>query len=151
VTHGLNAGDFTVSDDPLRIDLDYVHAFLTESYWSPGIPRGIVERGIANSLALGVYDVSGKQCGFARVITDRATFAYIADVFVDEAHRGNGLGKLLMRAIMTHPDLRGLRRWSLATRDAHGLYRQSGFEELAHPEWFMEIVDRDVYKRGREG
>lgn len=147
MTHELTSGDYTVSDDPSRIVLDYVHSFLTLSYWSPGIPREIVERGIANSLPFGLYDATGAQCGFARVITDRATFAYIADVFVGEVHRGKGLGKLLMEKIKTHPDLQGLRRWSLATRDAHGLYKQFGFQQMAHPEWFMEITDRNVYKR----
>jgi len=149
LTYELTSGDYTVSDDSTRIDLEYVHAFLTQSYWSPGIPREVVERGIENSLTLGVYDASDSQCGFGRVITDRATYAYIADVFVDDRERGKGLGKLLMRAIMSHPDLQGLRRWSLATRDAHGLYRQFGFREMAHPEWFMEIADPDVYKRGQ--
>lgn len=149
MTHELTSGGFTVNDDALRIDIDYVQAFLTTAYWSPGIPREVVERGIANSLRLGLYDANGAQCGFARVITDRATYAYIADVFVDERERGKGLGKLLMRAIMSHPELQGLRRWSPATRDAHGLYKQFGFSEMAHPERFMEIADPDVYKRGR--
>jgi GNAT superfamily N-acetyltransferase len=146
VPYELREGDHVVSDDPARLDIAYVHAFLSESYWSPGIPREVVERGIANSLPCGLYDASGKQAGFARVITDRATYAYVADVFVDEAHRGKGLGKLLLRAIMSHPDLQALRRWSLATRDAHALYRQFGFRDLAHPERFMEIADPDVYR-----
>ncbi len=146
LTYEVRDGDYVVSDDPALLDIAYVHAFLTESYWSPGIPREVVERGIANSLPFGLYDASGAQCGFARVITDRATYAYVADVFVGEAHRGRGLGRLLMRAMMTHPDLQGLRRWSLATRDAHGLYRQFGFSELAHPERFMEIAHPDLYK-----
>ena len=140
MTFELREGDHVVSDDPARLDIAYVHAFLTESYWSPGIPRDVVARAIANSLPFGLYDATGAQAGFARVITDRATYAYVADVFVAEAHRGKGLGKLLMRAMMTHPDLQGLRRWSLATRDAHELYRQFGFRELAHPERFMEIA-----------
>ncbi len=146
MTFELRDGDYAVSTDPARIDIAYVHAFLTAAYWSNGIPRELVERAIANSLPFGLYDSGGKQTGFARVISDLATYAYIADVFVDEAHRGRGLGKLLMRAIMSHPDLQGLRRWSLATRDAHGLYRQSGFSALSQPEVFMEIVNRDVYK-----
>ncbi len=120
-------GNLVVRTDPARLDIDYVHAFLVNSYWSRGIPRDVV----------------------ARVISDCATFAYIADVFVDEAHRGKGLGKLLMQAMMTHPDLQGLRRWSLATRDAHGLYRQFGFSEIAHPERLMEIANPDVYERER--
>lgn len=149
MTYELREGDHVVSDDPARLDIAYVHAFLAASYWSPGIPREVVARAIANSLPFGLYDASGKQAGFARVITDRATYAYIADVFVDEAHRGRALGKRLMRAIMNHPDLQGLRRWSLATRDAHALYRQFGFRDLAHPERFMEIADPDVYRRQR--
>jgi GNAT superfamily N-acetyltransferase len=149
VTHELREGDFTASDDPSRIDLAYVHAFLTRSYWSPGIPRATIEKAISNSLTFGVYGAGGAQCGFARVVTDRATYAYIADVFVDESQRGHGLGKLLMRAIRSHPDLQGLRRWALATRDAHGLYRQFGFQDLSHPERHMEIVDPDVYKRAK--
>lgn len=120
-------GNHVVRTDPARLDIDYVHAFLVNSYWSRGIPRDVV----------------------ARVISDCATFAYIADVFVDEAHRGKGLGKLLMQAMMTHPDLQGLRRWSLASRDAHGLYRQFGFSEIAHPERLMEIANPDVYERER--
>jgi GNAT superfamily N-acetyltransferase len=142
----LRDADYTVSDDPARLDVAYVHAFLVTCYWSPGIPREVVERAIAGSLSFGLYDGTGMQTGFARVITDRATYAYVADVFVDEAQRGKGLGKLLMRAIMSHPDLQGLRRWSLATWDAHGLYRQFGFSELAHPERFMEIAKPDLYK-----
>ncbi len=145
----LRDGNHVVSDDPARLDIAYVHAFLVNSYWSPGIPRDVVARAIASSLPFGLYDGTGAQVGFARVITDRATFAYIADVFVDEAFRGKGLGKLLMSAIMSHPDLQGLRRWSLATRDAHGLYRQFGFSDLAHPERFMEIVDPDVHRGKR--
>jgi GNAT superfamily N-acetyltransferase len=151
VTHELRQGHFTASDDRSRINIDYVHAFLTNSYWSPGIPRDVVQRGIANSLTFGVYDENGAQCGFARVVTDHATYAYIADVFIGEAQRGQGLGKLLMRAILSHPDLQGLRRWALATRDAHGLYRQFGFEVVARPERHMEIVDADVYKRRASG
>lgn len=146
MTYELRQGDYVISDDPVRLDIAYVHASLTESYRSPGIPRNVVERGIANSLPFGLYDASGKQAGFARVITDRATYAYVADVFVGEAHRGRGLRKLVMRAIMSHPDLQGLRRWSLATRDAHGLYKQFGFRDLARPERFMEIADPDVYR-----
>jgi N-acetylglutamate synthase-like GNAT family acetyltransferase len=146
VTFELRHGGYVVSTDSSRIDVAYVHAFLAESYWAKGIPRETVERAIANSLPFGLYDADGKQAGFARVVTDRATYAYIADLFVDEALRAKGLGKLLMRAIMSHPDLQGLRRWSLATRNAHGLYKQFGFSELAHPERFMEIAHPDPYK-----
>jgi N-acetylglutamate synthase-like GNAT family acetyltransferase len=145
LTNEVRDADYVVSTDPAGIDIAYVHAFLAKSYWSKGIPREVIERAIAGSLVFGLYDGAGAQVGFARVITDRATYAYIADVFVDEVHRGKGLGKLLMRAIMSHPDLQGLRRWSLATRDAHGLYRQFGFSELEHPERFMEIAKPDLY------
>jgi GNAT superfamily N-acetyltransferase len=146
VTFELRDGGYVVSTDPARIDVAYVHAFLAESYWAKGIPRDTVETAVANSLPFGLYDSDRNQIGFARVISDLATFAYIADVFVDDSHRGKGLGKLLMRAIMSHPELQGLRRWSLATRDAHGLYQQFGFSELAHPERFMEIARPDLYK-----
>jgi len=108
-----------------------------------------VERSIAHSLNFGVYSTTEGQVGFARVITDRATFAYLADVFVIEAHRSKGLSKLLMQAIMAHPELQGLRRWLLATWDAHGLYAQFGFKPLEKPERIMERVDPDVYMRSR--
>jgi GNAT superfamily N-acetyltransferase len=146
LTYEVRDADYVVSDDPARLDIDDVHAFLVNSYWASGNPRDVVARAIANSLAFGLYDANGAQAGFARVITDRATYAYVADVFVGNAARGKGLGKSLMRAIMTHPDLQGLRRWSLATGDAHGLYRRFGFRDIAHPERFMEIADPDVYR-----
>lgn len=135
--------EFTISDDKEKIDAEYVHGFLTTSYWSPGIPIEKVKRGIENSMCFGVYhnnDQSlpvGRQVGFARVITDKATFAYIADVFIDENYRGKGLSKLLMKTIMSHPDLQGLRRIMLATKDAHGLYAQFGFVPFTTPERWM--------------
>src|SRR5687767_1347922 len=129
-------GEFTVSTDPKRIDLDLVHGFLTRCYWAAGIPREVVRRSIENCVCFGVYG-GGKQVGFARVITDRATFAYLADVFVVESHRGRGLSKLMMQSIMAHPELQGLRRWSLVTRDAHGLYSAFGFLPVAKPEMWM--------------
>jgi len=138
------AAAYEVSSDPARLDLDVIHGFLRRSYWSPGIPREVVERALRNSLGFGAYH-RGAQVGFARVITDRATFAYVADVFVLEEHRGRGVSKLLMQAVMAHPELQGLRRWSLATRDAHGLYRQFGFAPVAQPERHMEILRRDIY------
>ena len=128
---------FEVDTDPRRLDLAMIHGFLSTSYWARGIPRDVVERSIGGSLCFGVYD-GPAQVGFARVISDRATFAYIADVFVVESHRGRGLAKWLMACIKGHPDLQGLRRWSLATRDAHGLYAQFGFTPLAKPENQME-------------
>ena len=118
-----------------------VHGFLSTSYWSPGVAREVVERSIRGSLCFGVYYKEG-QVGFARVITDRATFAYLADVFILEDHRGAGLGKLLVESIMAHPELQNLRLWMLATKDAHELYRKYGFTELAEPARFMEIRAR---------
>lgn len=137
---------YEISADPARLDLDVIHGFLSRSYWSPGIPRHTVERGLQHSLCFGIYD-GGGQVGFARVVTDRATFAYLADVFVLEAHRGKGLSKCLMAAVRAHEDLQGLRRFLLATRDAHGLYRAFGFKDVAYPTRLMEIIDPDVYQR----
>jgi GNAT superfamily N-acetyltransferase len=126
-----------VTTDPARIDRDLVHGFLAASYWSKGIPREVFERSLANALCFSLYD-GAAQVGFARVVTDRATFAYLADVFVLQAHRGRGLSKVIMEAVVAHPDLQGLRRWVLATRDAHGLYARYGFTPLAEPARFME-------------
>jgi len=135
-----------VSTDPAKLDLDVVHGFLAQAYWSEGIPRPVLERAIRNSLCFGVY-ADGRQVGFARVISDRATFAYIADVFILDSYRGRGFSKRLMEAIMSHPDLQGLRRWCLGTRDAHGLYAQFGFGPLKMPERNMEILDFEIYKK----
>lgn len=142
-----------VSDDFALIDFDVVHHFLTNCYWSPGISRELVERAARHSMCFGVYkgsrDGERAQVGFARVVSDRATYAYLADVFVLEEHRGQGLSKLLMRAIMSHPELQGLRRWMLMTRDAHGLYTQFGFTQLPHPDRAMERVILNAYlKKG---
>ena len=126
------------------MDVDVIHGYLTQSYWSPGIPRATVERAIANSLCWGVFHGEA-QVGFARVVTDRATFACLADVFILEAHRGKGLSKLLVQAVLAHPDLQGLRRFTLATRDAHGLYGRFGFKPLANPSRIMEIHDPNAY------
>jgi GNAT superfamily N-acetyltransferase len=133
-----------VTTDRSRLDLDVIHGFLTASYWAQGIPRETVARAIEHSLCFGAFD-GGRQVGFARVISDRATYAYVSDVFALESHRGRGVGKSLMAAIMAHPELQGLRRWTLATRDAHGLYRQFGFGAPAHPERQMEVLDRAPY------
>jgi GNAT superfamily N-acetyltransferase len=120
-----------------RVDLDAVHRYLSEeSYWAKGVTREVVERSIAHSLPFSAFD-GETQVGFARVITDRATFAYLADVFVLPSHRGRGISKLLMSTILAHPELQGLRRWSLVTRDAHGLYAQFGFTALDLPERHM--------------
>lgn len=135
---------YEISTDPNRLDLDVIHGYLTQSYWSPGVPRAIVERSIKHSLCFGVY-LDGAQVGFARVVTDRATFGYLADVFILEAHRGRGVAKKLMTTILAYPDLQGLRRLLLATRDAHGLYARHGFTPLAGPDRFMEKHRPNAY------
>jgi len=120
-------GDYTISTDKGKLDLDMVHGFLVDAYWCKGIPKEVVARSIENSLCFGVYKGS-EQVGFARVITDYATFMYIGDVFILENHRGQGLGVALMDAVMSHPDLQGIRTWMLLTADAHGLYEKFDFE-----------------------
>jgi N-acetylglutamate synthase-like GNAT family acetyltransferase len=149
MTFERSQGEFTVSTDPARVDLELVYDFLTNCYWAKGITRDVVSRSLENSLSFGVYR-GAKQVGFARVITDRATFAYIADVFILESYRGRGLSKLLMQCIMEHPELQGLRRWSLATTDAHGLYSQFGFGPVAKPEMWMEIHRPEVYSSAQK-
>jgi GNAT superfamily N-acetyltransferase len=139
-----NMPSVVVDTDKDRLDLPVIHQFLTNSYWARGIPIDVVERSIRNSLCFGLYD-GDEQVGFARVVTDYATFAYLADVFVLESHRGRGLGKLLISAVMADPSLQGLRRWLLATRDAHSLYSQYGFTPLANPGRFMELHSPHVY------
>jgi ribosomal protein S18 acetylase RimI-like enzyme len=137
---------YEISADPARLDLEAIHAYLSRSYWSPGIPLEIVERALRNSLCFGVYEkASGVQVGLARVVTDYATFCYLCDVYVLERHRGHGLGKRLMREVMAHPALAGARRVMLATRDAHGLYRLSGFSEAGQAGNLMEIVRPNIY------
>jgi GNAT superfamily N-acetyltransferase len=139
-------GEFTVSTDPARLDLDVIHDFLTNCYWAKGVPREVVARSIAHALCFGIYDGSCAQVGFARVISDFATIAYVGDVFVLESHRGHGLGKWLMECITQHPALQGLRRWILTTRDAHGVYAQVGFTPVKFPERYMERHDPLVYE-----
>lgn len=153
MVHDLWQGDYLVSTDRTLLDADAVHRYLTVSYWAAGIPRAVVDRSLENSLCFGLYHApqgatERTQVGLARVVTDNATFAYLCDVYVLEQHRGSGLGKLLMRAVHSHPALQGLRRFSLFTRDAHGLYAQFGWSALSSPDRAMERVDRDVYKRG---
>jgi GNAT superfamily N-acetyltransferase len=150
MVYELREGDVVVSCDAGKLEVDRIHAFLTASYWAEGVSRETVGRSIENSIPFGLY-VSGTQVGFARVISDRASYAYLADVYVEEEHRGKGLSKLLMRAVMGHPELQGMRRWLLGTRDAHGLYRQFGFTELQRPERWMEKADPALYEHeGRE-
>ena len=145
--------EYLISTNPEWLDLDVIHTFLSEhSYWARGIPRNVVARSISHSVCFGAYTVSPsnldrRQIGFARVTTDRATFAYVGDVFILPEHRGRGLSKRLMEAILAHPDLQGLRRWMLATADAHELYRKFGFGPLSQPELLMQRHDPDVYKR----
>jgi GNAT superfamily N-acetyltransferase len=139
-------GEIVISTDPARQDVDGIHAFLTRCYWAEGIPKEIVARSVRHSLCFGVFD-GPAQVGFARVISDYSTYAYIGDVYILDSHRGRGLSKRLMQCIMEHEDLQGLRRWSLLTRDAHGLYRQFGFTDVARPERYMEIAPRNIYKR----
>jgi len=139
-------GEFLVSSDRSRLDVDMIHSFLTNCYWAKGIPRETVERSIEHALCFGIYDGNGAQVGFARVISDFATVAYLGDVFVLESHRERGLGKWLMDCIMQHHALQGLRRWILLTRDAHGLYRQFGFTPLKTADRYMELHRPDVYE-----
>ena len=143
-------GEYVISTDPAKIDLDVVCGFLARSYWAEGISREVVERSIAGSLNFGLY-LGAVQIGFARVVTDYATFGYVADVFVLEEHRGRKLAVWLMETIRSHPRLQGFRRWMLGTRDAHTLYEKVGFRELAHPERMMEIVDPAVYATDAPG
>jgi GNAT superfamily N-acetyltransferase len=139
-------GTYEISTDPARLDIAAIHGYLTRSYWSPGIPIGVIERALRNSLCFGVYEsASGAQVGLARVVTDYATFAYLCDVYVLEEHRGFGLSKRMMRELMAHPALTGARRIMLATRDAHTLYAGFGFVEAGAAKNLMEIVRPDIY------
>lgn len=149
----MSTNEYAISDDPARLDLDAVHRYLsTESYWAKGLPREVLERSVEGSLCFGIYlengerGRAGEQVGFARVITDRATFAWLADVFVLPAHRGLGLSKRLLETILAHPDLQDLRRFLLATADAHGLYRQFGWREPARPQSLMERRRENAYQ-----
>ena len=137
---------FRVSTDPARLDVDAIHAFLSTSYWAQGIPRETVALSLRNSLCFGLYE-NDSQVGLARMVTDRATFAYLCDVYVLPERRGLGLGQWLMQCVMDHPDLAGLRRISLVTRDAHDLYRPFGFQELSQPASHMEIARLGIYQK----
>jgi len=137
--------EFTISTDPGKLDIPYIHAWLSEqSYWAREIPRSIVEASVKGSMCFGVY-LGDRQIGFARVITDKATFGYLADVFIDEEFRGQGLSKWMMETILSHPELQGFRRWMLGTLDAHGLYAQFGFRPLDQPERVMQKNYPEVY------
>jgi len=138
-------GEFSISTDRERLSLDVIHGFLTSCYWAKGISREVVARSIAHSLCFGIYEGCA-QVGFARVVSDFATMAYLGDVFVLESHRGCGLSKWLLECIVQHPALQRLRRWILLTRDAHELYSQFGFAPLKAPERYMELHRADVYE-----
>lgn len=137
VTYEWRCGAYFMTTDQTRLDLEMIHGFLKNSYWASDIPAEVVKRSVENSLAFGLYK-DDEQVGFARVVTDYATFAYLADVFVLEPHCGQGLGKWMMEVVFSHHELQGFRRWILATRDAHGLYRRYGFAELGNTQIFME-------------
>ena len=137
---------YTASSSIRDMDLSVIHTYLSKSYWALNIPFKTMEKAIKNSLCFGVFTDSGQQVAFARMVSDSATFAYLADVFVLEEHRGKGISKWLMQIIMEDPNLQGLRRMALATSDAHGLYQQFGFKSLSSPESFMELHQPDVYK-----
>lgn len=141
---GKTRGEFTLSTDRADQRPEQIHAYLARSYWAEGIPLSVVRRSIEGSLCFGIF-TRGEQVAFARVVTDSATFAYLGDVYVLEGYRGRGLAKWMMEEIIAHPQLQGLRRFALATRDAHSLYALYGFAPLARPEAFMEINKRDLY------
>ena len=136
---------FTITTDKEKFDVEFIHSFLTRSYWAEGISKEVIKRSIEGALCFGLFE-NDKQIGFARMITDKATFAYLADVFIIEEYRGRGLSKWLMEVIMSHPSLQGLRRMMLATKDAHGLYQKFGFTALNNIDRWMQINDPDIYK-----
>ena len=138
---------YKISSNKTDMDFSVIHNFLSSSYWAKDIPEEILRTAIENSLCFGVFTISENQVGFARVVTDFATFGYLADVFILEEHRGKGLSKWLMEVIFSHPNLQNFRRFTLATRDAHGLYRKFGFKDLAHPEIFMENWVPNAYQK----
>jgi GNAT superfamily N-acetyltransferase len=140
-------GDYRLSTDRDEVDVARVREFLAGSYWAKDIPLEVVQRAVEGSLPFSIHHASEGQVAFARVVTDRATFAYLADVFVLPKHRGRGLSTWLMDAVFEHPELQDLRRWMLVTRDAHGLYERYGFRSLAHPDRVMERHDPEVYQR----
>lgn len=142
----IKEGEYVISTVKEKIDIEYVHGFLSQTYWATGIPLDTVKKAVKGSLNFGVYH-NDKQIGFARMITDSATFAYLADVFIDQKYRGKGLSKWLIKVILAHPGLQGLRRIMLGTKDAHGLYKKFGFIPLANIESWMQIHNPDVYKK----
>ena len=144
----LHPDGYRLTDARAAFDLERAHGWIGgESYWAQGIPLEIFRRAVDNSLTVGVFAPDGRMAGMARVVTDRATFGWVCDVFIDREHRGHGLGKRIVAYLLGHPDLQGFRRLHLATRDAHGLYAQFGFGPLTKAENWMEIRDPDVYQR----
>jgi len=141
----LSHGAYLISDDPARLDVTAIHAYLAGAYWCANIPRPTLERAIENSFCLGAY-LDGAQVGLVRCVSDFATFCYVCDVYVLQEHRGHGLAKAMMQAVSCHPRLQGLRRWNLVTRDAHGLYEPVGFRAIANPDRYMEKLDPHVYQ-----
>jgi GNAT superfamily N-acetyltransferase len=145
MNYELKKDDFVISTNKAKLDIQLIHTFLSkESYWAKDIPKHVVERSIEGSVCFGIYN-NDQQVGFARVITDMATVAYLGDVFILEKFRGSGLSKWLMESIVQHPDLQGLRRWILLTRDAHRLYEKVGFKSLSNPDRYMELHNPNVY------
>lgn len=143
----MTVAGYHISSKKSDLDFNVIHSFISNTYWAKGIPAETLKRAIDNSICFGVFTEQNEQVGFARVVTDMATFAYLADVFILDAHRGKGLSKWLMQEIVAYPDLQNLRRFALATRDAHGLYEQFGFSALSDPDTFMEKWVSDVYQR----
>ena len=140
------SAEYRISLDPADLQMEVIHGFLARCYWSPGIPLAIVEKAARNSLVVGAYHESGAQVGFARMVTDHATFGYLADVFVLEEHRGKGLSVAMTKALLDVPEVKGFRRIMLATRDAHGVYERCGFQRVEDPSPFMQIRRKDLYR-----
>jgi len=150
MSHEFKKDGYLISTDQTLLQFDVIHDFLKTSYWSPEIPMDVVKRAAAGSITFGIYKERGEQVGYARVVSDCATFAYLADVFVLDSERGKGLSKWLMECILQLPELQGLRRWTLATRDAHGLYAQFGFTPLDNPDVIMQIARPNIYEEMKE-
>ncbi|MFS1438576.1 GNAT family N-acetyltransferase [Shewanella sp. 10N.286.48.A6] len=140
---------YVISTDQNKLDISVIHGFISQSYWAKGMPITVLAKAIEHSLCFGVFTDEDQQVGFARLITDRATFAYLADVFITDQHRGIGLSKLLIETVISHPDIQGLRRMMLATRDAHGLYAQYGFLPIDNPEILMQIWRPNIYQQAQ--
>ncbi|PMG28344.1 GNAT family N-acetyltransferase [Shewanella sp. 10N.286.52.C2] len=140
---------YVISTDQNKLDISVIHGFISQSYWAKGMPITVLAKAIEHSLCFGVFTDQDQQVGFARLITDRATFAYLADVFITDQHRGIGLSKLLIEKVISHPDIQGLRRMMLATRDAHGLYAQYGFLPIDNPEILMQIWRPNIYQQAQ--